>query len=145
MSWGVRITILYIGFVALIGTMVYLSMRQNVDLVATDYYQKELDYQQQLDRMNESKNLATQPEVRADAEYLSVLFPGEFRNEKISGTLNFYRAADASRDFQVDIATDTSGMQQVPVEKFISGAYTVKISWNAAGKNYYNETPVFIP
>lgn len=145
MSWGIRITILYVGFVALIGTMVYLSMRQNVDLVSADYYQKELDFQNQLDRMNESKKLTAQPEVKPGVDQVSILFPAEFRNQKISGSVNFYRAADASRDFQMDIATDTAGVQQIANDKFISGAYTVKISWSAAGKNYYNESPLFIP
>jgi hypothetical protein len=145
MSWGIRITILYVGFVALIGTMVYLSMRQNVDLVSADYYQKELDFQNQLDRMNESKKLTTQPEVKAGADQVSILFPAEFRNQPISGNVHFYRAADASRDFQIDIAADTSGLQKIANDKFVSGAYTVKINWTAAGKNYYNESPLYIP
>lgn len=145
MSWGIKITILYVGFVVMIGTMVFLTMRQNVDLVSADYYQQELDYQQKLDRMNASNTLAGKPEVRPGKEFVSISFPAEMRGKKISGRVNFFRPADAARDFNLEISTDSSGAQQIPANKFVSGMYTVQISWTAGEKKYYNESPLYIP
>ena len=54
-SWGTKIATLYIGFVGLIILMVSMSMRQRVDLVSEDYYNRELAYQ---DKINEIKHEA---------------------------------------------------------------------------------------
>lgn len=143
MNWGTRITILYVGFVAMIGTMVFFTMREHVDLVSADYYQKELKYQDQIDRMSASKSLAVQPEVRVSRENVTIVFPS--LEGDVNGNLNFYRPADASRDFSLPISIDSARTQVVPADRFVSGLYTVQISWTANGKNYYNETPVSIP
>ena len=57
-SWGKRIAILYIGFVALIGVMIALSMGQKVELVSEDYYDKELVFQNKIDEMNNANALS---------------------------------------------------------------------------------------
>ena len=41
MNWGKKIAVLYIGFVIMIGFLVYKSTQQNTDLVSDDYYKKE--------------------------------------------------------------------------------------------------------
>jgi len=48
MSWGKKITILYIGFVLLIVSMVTISASHKIELVSKDYYAQELDYQQKI-------------------------------------------------------------------------------------------------
>ena len=45
LGWGYKITILYVGFVAMMVVMVSLTMRQKVDLVSKDgVKQQYLDY-----------------------------------------------------------------------------------------------------
>jgi len=145
MNWGIRITILYTAFVVLIGTMVYLSMQQKVDLVADDYYQQELKFQQKLDRENRSNALSEQPAVKINAAKLSVVFPPAFKTQKISGSIRFFRPSDSSKDFNVDIATDSAATQSVALGKFVHGLYQAQLSWSAGGNEYYSEIPVYIP
>ena len=59
MNWGTRIIIMYVGFVALIITLVVVSMRQQVDLVTPDYYAKELKYQTNIDKTKNYNELKT--------------------------------------------------------------------------------------
>jgi hypothetical protein len=51
MNWGYKIAITFILFGALIIFMVVKSFQQNIDLVTDDYYQEELKYQQQIDKL----------------------------------------------------------------------------------------------
>ena len=145
MSWGIRITILYVAFVAMIGTLVFLTMRENVDLVADDYYQRELNFQSQLDKQKAGLALAQQPTVQANASGLTVAFPAAFASSGITGKVECYRPSDPTKDFKVDIRTDSSGTQQIARDKFEQGLYTVRLDWNAQGKAYYHEFPVYIP
>ena len=64
MNWGHRIIILYVGFVLLIGTMVYLSSRENVDLVSSDYYDQEIKFQSKMEaerQLSSSKIVLAKP------------------------------------------------------------------------------------
>ena len=145
MSWGIRITILYVAFVAMIGTLVFLTMREKVDLVADDYYQREINFQQQLDKQEAGLALSQQPTVQANASGLTVAFPSALATSGISGKVECYRPSDPTKDFQVDIHADSAGHQQIAREKFEQGLYTVRLNWNAQGKAYYHEFPVYIP
>ena len=52
MSWGTKIAFLYLSFATMIGVMVYKSVTQSVDLVAPNYYEQELKYQDKIDGIN---------------------------------------------------------------------------------------------
>ncbi|MBK6834853.1 MAG: FixH family protein [Bacteroidetes bacterium] len=56
MSWGVRITALYLACVALIVTLVFVSANQDIELESKDYYAQELKYQKN-DALNNSNDL----------------------------------------------------------------------------------------
>jgi hypothetical protein len=145
MSWGTRIAILYLAFVAMIGTLVFLTMKQDVDLVSPDYYQREINYQQQLDRMNASNSLETRPEIKVTANGIQIKFPEEMNSKRISGEIEFYRASDATKDFTEKIVTDSSATQMIGAGKYSAGLYAVKLTWSAGGNNYYDEIPLYIP
>jgi hypothetical protein len=53
MSWGKGIILVFVVFVLGIGVLVYRSMTKNIDLVTTNYYEKELKYQEQIDKRND--------------------------------------------------------------------------------------------
>ena len=48
-SWGIKITMLYMAFVVLIVTMVVASSHQHFDLVSDKYYADEIVYQKTID------------------------------------------------------------------------------------------------
>ena len=56
MNWGYKILLVFAVFVAGILFLVYKSSNQKMDLVTTDYYEKELKYQQKIDAMDKVAN-----------------------------------------------------------------------------------------
>lgn len=145
MNWGTRIVILYVAFVALILFMVIRSMNEKVDLVSDDYYQKELQFQNQIDRSQESQTLLEQPQVKMRNGNVEIMFPTSLSKKTITGKIDFYRPSDSSKDLSYAIKTDTSGLQLIADEKMLRGIYNVQLTWEAAGKNYYNELAIYIP
>ena len=57
LNWGHYIVITFTAFVLLIGFMVYRSFQHNNDLVADDYYAKELQFQDVIDRQKRANDL----------------------------------------------------------------------------------------
>ena len=53
MNWGYKILLVYLIFILGILFMVFKSSTQKTDLVTTDYYAKELKYQEKIDEMKQ--------------------------------------------------------------------------------------------
>lgn len=143
MNWGTKIAILYAGFVALIGSMVFISMNQKVDLVAKDYYQQELNYQTRIDAINNAKILNEEIAFQVEGKKVTLNFPEEI-SDKLNGEVNFYCPANSSNDFKVKLQSDKKGQQIISNEKLIHGMYKMQISWTADNKDYYTEKAITI-
>lgn len=139
MSWSYRITILYVGFVVLIISMVVLAMRQNVDLVAKDYYDQELKYQNKIDVINRTRELSEPLSWEVKPGELSLKFPRQFKGQHIEGSIYFFRPSNAVLDQTIVIVTDTSGIQSISTKELMKGAYKMQVSWSVNNNTYYNE------
>jgi hypothetical protein len=139
MSWSYRITILYVGFVVLIISMVVLAMRQNVDLVAKDYYDQELKYQNKIDVINRTRELSESLSWEVKQGELSLKFPSQFKGEQIKGSIYFFRPSNAVLDQAIAITTDTSGIQSISTRELMKGVYKMQVSWSVNDTTYYNE------
>ncbi|MCB9190933.1 MAG: FixH family protein [Flavobacteriales bacterium] len=56
MGWGTRITLFYGSFVAFMLFMVVMAVQQDFDLVADNYYEQEIAYQDRIDQMNNANS-----------------------------------------------------------------------------------------
>ncbi|MES2555764.1 MAG: FixH family protein [Bacteroidota bacterium] len=139
MSWGYKITFLYLGFVALITTMVVLSMRERVELVAADYYEQELNYQARIDAINHASELKEELTWRIDGTTLQLKFPEDLKDQKISGSIFFFRPSDSRLDKTMKIDPVISDTYAISLDKLQKGMYHMQISWKAANINYYKD------
>lgn len=145
MSWGIKIAVLYIGFIGMILFFVIRAMSENVDLVTEDYYQKELQFEQQITKGNAAQTLGASPTVAISGDNIEVVFPDTLMQAPISGQVTFYRPSDSSKDFVVKLNPDTNGKQMIPLSQFITGLYQVKFNWNSSSTDYYHEEALYIP
>ena len=99
MNWGNRILFLYLGFVALIITLVVVSFSQKVDLVAPDYYARELNFESEIVKMKNEAALVEKPKVSLSNDQLLISFPAAFKDKKITGSVLVYKPSDANADY----------------------------------------------
>ena len=142
LSWGYKITFVYIAFVAGMGFLVFKASTQEFDLVTKDYYEQELKYQQVIDQSaNTSKLSAPVTIERVDGE-LKISFPDEMKNKKKFVDFYLYYAADAKKDFRKSFELNENELAQaLPVG--MKGMYELKLSWEAEGVKYYFEQKLF--
>lgn len=133
---------LYSGFVLLIVSMVTLSMRQKVDLVAKDYYKQELEYQQRIDQSKRAAMPGEQVQWELGEDRLALQFP---KGETIKGSAYFYRPSDASKDRTVQLNVDTSGFFSIPLAGIGNGMYKLQIKWERKGETYFRESVIQLP
>lgn len=140
MSWGIKITILYCSFVAMILTLVFLTVNQKPELVADDYYEQELRYQEKLDRMNRANQLPVQPAWQVGAGQVTLTFPAVFRGQEITGEVYFFCPSAANMDKKIPLSPDSAGTMILPTTGMKPGLYKMEISWNVNTVDYYNES-----
>jgi hypothetical protein len=142
MNWGYRITILFSAFVVLILFMVNKAFKTNVDLVSDDYYEKEIKYQEQIDKINNAGNLKDLIACSQNEKELVINFANMSNSSK--GEIFFFRPSDQSRDFKKTIAIDNNKEQHIDKNNFTQGYYKVQIDWETGGKKYFVEKEIFI-
>lgn len=140
LSWGIRIALLYGGFVILIITMVSMAMNQKVDLVSKDYYEQELQYQEKINKAKKTFALSESVTWQVNQNELILKFPKQFKNKTIKGTVYFFRPSDEAMDARISFAvSDTSLSGYLNTGKLKRGLYKMQIDWEADNENYYNE------
>ena len=145
MSWGVKIAVLYTGFIGLVVFMVMMSMRQKIDLVSEDYYTKELAYQSKIDEMKNAEALTATISHTFTNTDLELQFQPEFKSKKLTGQILFFRPSDSSKDFETPVAINEDGQQKIGLNKLSKGMYKMQISWKVDNTPYYSEETIVIP
>jgi len=145
MSWGYRILFIYLAFVGMIGYLIFRCTQENIDLVADNYYEKELKFQNQIDMQQNAANLNQRPLIMQleGQQVIVIKFPDSI-SSGITGTITFFRPDNSKHDFTALIKPDDNGIQQIQNEKLIKGNWLVKTSWSKNGISYYQEDKVFI-
>jgi nitrogen fixation protein FixH len=144
--WPVGLVIFFIIFITYIACFITFACRQRMDLVRADYYDQEIRFQKQIDRVQRTAPImaAAAMAYNARTKTVTITFPPAMAASGISGAINFYRPSDADMDHDVSLAPDSVGAQSVSVRGFQSGLWKVRVQWTARGQDYYFEKPLAI-
>lgn len=143
-NWGTKLFLWTVLFMLVLMTFVFLSTRQKFFLVEKDYYPKGLEYQQKIDKMNNTSQLEEKIVVDNEDTFILLTFPGIMQPDIIKGEIVFYRPSNGDRDFGVVIAPDSSSHQRIPMDDLISGKYIVQFDYSYKGVDYYQEETLFV-
>ena len=139
-NWGTGILITIIIFMVItIGTVIFL-MNQDVDLVASDYYNKGIQHQEQIDRLNRTNSMDEVVLINPENGFVRLVFPKSFAQKNFSGTIQFYRPSNSKKDFSLPISIDTSAQQILSTQSLDKGYWTVKLNWTQDSIEYYKES-----
>lgn len=140
MNWGKSIVLAFVLFALFIGVLVTISVRQDVPLVAANYYEQELRYQEQIDRMKNTDQLAVKPVIEVVEGSLEVRYPA--MAEITSGEVELFRPSDARLDRKYSLLPDAT-VQRIDLAGLPGGMYKAKMRWSQGGKEYYLERTIY--
>ena len=142
--WGKGIVISIIVFFIITAVMVWIAFIQKVDLVANNYYDKEIKYQEQIDLMNNSKLIKGKFLVNQTDRSVKIRFPDSLDYPGIMGNIKFYRPSDKDIDFSIPLMLNDSGEMSVISDKITHGLWKLQINWTLKDKKYFNEESIMI-
>ena len=143
MNWGYKILFVYLAFVGGIVWMVFKSSNQKVDLVTTDYYAKELKYQDRIDAVKRTAALSAPLKYEIINSKMIISFPKEFAEQKINVSVLLYCPSDETKDIKQELVT-TNGTVSATIPAGNKGAYELQVSWKAGDKEFYFENKLVL-
>jgi hypothetical protein len=141
MDWGKGIILSFVLFALFIGTLVVVCVRQDVNLVAQDYYKQELDYQQQIERERNAEELMSKPSMEVRDNFLNISFDGFGKIEK--GEVKLFRPSNPDFDKSFVLSLSQDSLQQFDISAQPSGMYKARMSWSMSGKEFYFEKVIY--
>ncbi len=140
MNWGKWIIVSFVLFALFIGALVTVCLREDISLVSKNYYQEELNYQQQIERMNNANELVNKPTISVKGVLLEVQFD-QF-NSFEQGKLKLFRPSDTHLDRQYVLRASPEGMQYFDISSLAKGMYHARMTWTMKGKEYFIEDTI---
>lgn len=140
-TWGTGILVFLIVFLTACGVFIFFAMRQQVNLVHKDYYEKGVDYSQQMEVNARSKQFARSLLVRSNAEGVFVEIEKSLAERIDSGTMHMFRPSDKTKDIKIAVEPKVKNMQ-FPKKDIINGRYILKFTWYMEGTKYEVDQPV---
>ncbi len=138
-NWGHGITLFYIIFVGAVITALVASFGVDRDLVADDYYAKDIAYQGQYEKMKnnlKSDNLSIV--YKKEEHILDFSFT---KSENVTGFIEFYRPSSKKEDFMKKI---DQNRVIISTRDMSPGKWRVKVDWQEGRKSYYKEEEIYI-
>jgi hypothetical protein len=140
MSWGKGILLSFIFFAAFIITLVVVCVRQDVTLVSKEYYQEEIAYQQQIERMNNAAMLEKRPIISVTESFVQIDY-GNFKQLE-KGKLDLF--CPSNMDFDKSFELRKMPSQKFMVGNLKKGLYRARLLWTMDGKEFFIEQVITI-
>ena len=142
MNWGKWIVVSFILFAMFIGTLVFVCVREDISLVANDYYKQELDFQKQIDRDKNTLALAVKPDI--SVVNTSVLIAYKELNNLQQGELKLFKPSNAASDLVFNIKTTSDTVLIFNLHDRERGMYKAQFKWSMNNQEYYLEKTIYL-
>lgn len=142
MNIGHWITVSFILFAAFIGILVTVCVKEDISLVSKNYYQEEIAYQEQIQRMENAAHLEEKPVIKVIANQIQIEFPDVVSVEK--GELKLFCPSNSAMDRTFRVAATGHKVQTFKLQHMQPGLYKAKLLWSMNGKEYYQEETIYI-
>lgn len=144
-TWGTGIFVFMTAFVLLMTSFMIRAASNQEELVAENYYEQELAYQQQIDKLNRSAALSEDLTLTSNDAGLSLQFPAWTIGKAVTGTVQLQRPSDQRADDQLDLLLDGKGHMVIPTADRLKGAYNVVVEWSVDGVSYLHRDRIYVP
>jgi hypothetical protein len=137
--WPYAIIIYFIIFITGMVAWISFAVRNDQELVRKDYYEQEMQFQSELDRIERARNLNVRVSYDSTKNIVCIKLP----NEASTASVHFYRPANAKLDKRITLALE-NGTQNIDVSGFNSGLWRVRLSWKANDNEYRHDETLIL-
>lgn len=142
--WGHGILIFLIVFLLFVALVIRYAMKQKINLVTPDYYNKELIYQQDINKLENTNRLSEKVTVEMMNDKILVQFPILDSSQYISGFLQVYRPSDYELDLNYELDLTENYRIMIPLDSLQKGVYDLIVDWKCDTVEYLQKERIHI-
>lgn len=145
--WPVSIIVFFTIAILGCGTFITFCSRHPADLISPNYYEEEVRYQGQINRLQHTQERAALASVSYNpaGKLITVSLPPEHSRAKASGRIQLYRPSAVNLDRQIQLETNPQGIQSIDAAALLPGLWKVRVTWTVADHDYFMDQKVVIP
>ena len=110
------------------------------DLVTENYYEKSINFEDDIEAESRSNLLEKHPEVVVQANGFNVVFPSEFKIDE--GNIYLLRSNNQNQDVQLNLKLNNKNQMLIPSTKLVNGVYEMTLSWKMNNETYLVKKPI---
>ena len=137
MNFGKWIIVSFVLFASFIATLVVICVRQDINLVSSDYYREELVHGRKMECIQNAMTLDSLPDFIINENVLTVSFSDFNKVEK--GEVRLLRPSNAKLDRKFLITPKGEVNQTYALEVWHEGLYRASMQRQMNGKEHYLE------
>ena len=143
-NWGHGILVFLIIFLIFIALIIRYAMNQKINLVTPNYYSKELKYQEEIDKLENTRKLDEKVKVKVHQNHISISFPKLDSLKEITGTIQVYRPSDYDLDLNYIIELKSNREVVLSKDSLKYGLYDLIIDWQYDSVLYLQKERIHI-
>ncbi|MBN4047060.1 FixH family protein [bacterium AH-315-P13] len=136
-NWGTGIVLVFIVFITFIMYFVInMNKKNNIhDLVTEEYYKAELEYQNDINKEENAKNLKKNISWKKTDNGIVIEFPEDLDIKNITGKVFLYRPSNKQLDFETKISLSNHNLL-IPDRRLLDGRWNIKVYWQYKETEY---------
>lgn len=141
--WPYMIVGCMVLFMSYIAMFVYKAMNQDVDLVSKDYYEQEIKFQDQIDRVDRTKAAGDVAiTYNAEAHHILLQLPSTFKGQSVNGRVHLFRPSNEQLDQERPLQLGRDLSQLIETSELEKGLWKVRVSFAAENETYFAEQTI---
>jgi nitrogen fixation protein FixH len=145
--WPIGIAGFFVVLIAALATWAVVAQRNREELVSADYYEQEVAYQQQINRLRRSADsgvvIGFVPVGQGGV--IRITWPLASRPGEAQGRVRLYRPSEAALDREVPVLVGADGVQSIDAGALKPGLWKVRVHWGPEDSGYYADGSVVVP
>ena len=134
--WPVGLVVVLGLFATGVFSFGVLAVRHSQDLVSADYYDREIRYQEHIDRVARAGAASSGTSVSVDVATRTLVL---VLSRDAVGQVELYRPANAQWDRILPLALDMEGRQRINLSGLQAGLWRIRVVWKAGALDYFRE------
>lgn len=145
--WPIGIATFFAVLIFALATWAVVAHRNREELVSTDYYEQEMAYQQQINRLRRPADSGVSIGYAPVGQggVIRIAWPLASRPADAQGRVRLYRPSEAALDREVPLLVGADGIQNINAGTLKPGLWKVRVHWGPEVSGYYAEGSVVVP
>ncbi len=144
--WPVSIIAFFAVAITGCATFILFCNRHPADLITANYYEQEVRYQAEMERLQNAQQHAATASVSYDAagRRITVALPPSYAQAGATGTIRLYRPSALDLDREFRLALGSNGSQTIDATDLLPGLWKVRVAWTANQEEFLIDRQIVI-